>query len=104
MEISTDKVLAELAKIGFSDLRDFAEWNGGEVTLKPSTDLGDNSRVISEVSQGKEGVKIKLWDKLNALEKIMKHLHMFDQPQDPPDTEGKDTIKIKIGGIDVEIG
>lgn len=103
MEISAEKVLAELARIGFSDLRDFADWKGGTVTLKSSDDLGESSRVISEVSQGKDGVKIKLWDKLNALEKIAKHIKLYDDEPEKKPEEKTTNLTININGIDVEI-
>ena len=89
-EITQDRVLAELAKIGFSDLRrvltsqgsliEPQEWDDDtagaigslEVVLRPGAEQDESgNRVIEHVH------KIKAWDKLSALEKIGKHLGMF---------------------------
>jgi len=88
--ITQDRVLAELAKIGFSDLRRVLSAGGGlldpqswdddtagaigslEVVTRPGSDVDENgNREIEYVH------KIKAWDKLSALEKLGKHLGMF---------------------------
>lgn len=77
-EITQDRVLKELARIGFSDLRKAVDWAGNQVTLKDSAGLDDDTAMaLAEVSQGPNGVKIKLHDKLAALDKIARHLGMF---------------------------
>jgi phage terminase small subunit len=90
--ISIGSVLTELAKIGFSDIRKAVKWgeglavkNGdGEVTvangvsLVGSEDIDDNTAAaISEVSQTKDGLKVKFHDKRGALVDIGRHLGMF---------------------------
>lgn len=95
-EITQDRVLSELAKIGFSDLRkvvtthgsliDVQDWDDDtagaiasvEVVKRPSGEYDeDNKPILDHVA------KIKTWDKLSALEKLGKHLGMFsgDAPQ-----------------------
>jgi phage terminase small subunit len=100
-DITADRVLKELAKIGFSDLRKAVRWDsslvteednpdGGDVavikrivtnqvTLVASDDLDDDTAMaISEISQNAAGgVKIKLHDKRAALVDIGRHLGMF---------------------------
>mgnify|MGYP003637053091 CR=1 FL=1 len=88
-EITQDRVLAELAKLGFYDIRKAVRWGGvPEVALDgshiypvemvPSEDMDDETAAaISEVSLTAQGVKIKMVDKLAALEKMGKHLGMF---------------------------
>jgi phage terminase small subunit len=88
-EITQDRVLAELAKLGFYDIRKAVRWggipevaqDGGHiypVEMVPSEDLDDETAAaISEVSLTAGGVKIKMHDKLAALEKMGKHLGMF---------------------------
>jgi phage terminase small subunit len=89
-EVTQDKVMAELAKIGFYDIRKAVRWGGipevtpgGEhvypVEMVPSEDLDDSTAAaISEVSLTSGGIKIKMSDKLAALEKLGKHLGMFN--------------------------
>ena len=88
-EVTQDRVVAELAKLGFYDIRKAVRWGGipdvtpeGEhiypVEMIPSEDLDDDTAAaISEVSLTAQGVKIKMSDKLAALEKLGKHLGMF---------------------------
>lgn len=100
-EITVEKVLRELGKIGFSDIRKVVNWSGVEVADEVddeddgiprvvvraanlvrliSSDVidDDTAACISEVSQTKEGsLKVKLHDKRAALVDIGKHLGMF---------------------------
>lgn len=94
--ITQDRVLAELAKIGFADIRKAVRWgrNPGDVTsenadpnglniypvsLVPSEEMDDDTAAaVAEVSLTQTGVKIKMYDKRAALVDIGKHLGMFD--------------------------
>jgi phage terminase small subunit len=82
LEITTDDVLRELAKIGFSDMRKFTCWGPSGVQLKDSEALDkDDAACVAEVSQtvteNGGSIKFKLHDKVSALEKMGKHLGMF---------------------------
>jgi phage terminase small subunit len=88
-QITQDMVLAELAKIGFSDLRrvltstgnlsgpqDWDDSTAGaiasvEIVTRPGGVDENGEREVEHVA------KIKTWDKLSALEKLGKHLGMF---------------------------
>lgn len=92
-EITQDRVLTELAKIGFADIRKAVKWGESvmvaqeegdpveiehSVALLSSTDIDDDTAAaISEVSQGRDGIKIKMHDKKGALVDIGRHLGMF---------------------------
>lgn len=90
-EITQDRVLKELARIGFADIRAMFEWDAERAVFVPSRDLTDDqaaaiSGVESEtvtyttedgVTETKVKLKLKTYDKLGALEKIGKHLGMF---------------------------
>lgn len=83
-EITQDRVLRELEKIGFSDLRGAFNENG---SLKMPKDWSDEAAaaissievITKNLGEGEvEYVhKIKLWDKKGGLELIGKHLKMF---------------------------
>ncbi|MEE3929657.1 terminase small subunit [Pseudomonas viridiflava] len=101
VEITQDMVLKELAKIGFSDIRKVVRWGETQVRMVDGEDDGPEDMVpyhglalidsteideatagaIAEVSQGKEGLKVKLHDKKGALVDIGRHLGMFSTPQ-----------------------
>ena len=98
--ITADRVLAELARIGFADIRKAVRWrsNVTAVGVDPETDApqyrafneveivnsaeidSDTAAAIAEVSQTREGsLKVKFHDKRGALELLGKHLGLFDQ-------------------------
>lgn len=81
-EITADRVLQELAKIGFSDMRTFTKWsNRGVVLIDSDTLTPDQAACVAEVSQtiteSGGSIKFKLHDKVAALEKIGRHLGLF---------------------------
>jgi phage terminase small subunit len=79
-EITGDMVMQELAKIAFSDIRDFVYWTGSIAMLKPGDSLKDGSaRCIAEISGNQiAGVKLKLYDKISALDKLARHLGSYN--------------------------
>jgi phage terminase small subunit len=105
-DITVDRVLEELRRVAFSDMRAFAEWGPDGLTLKASADLADEAApAVAEVIEhrrtrkvrsggGKDSqtaqvveerhVRIKLHDKLQALTTIAKHLGVLrDRPDEP---------------------
>ena len=95
-EITQDRVLVELAKIGFASITDYLSYrtatrqvgndNDGEpiydwAMIVDATESGlVDGAPIQEVSVGKDGTfKFKLYSKLDALGKIGKHLGMFER-------------------------
>lgn len=80
--ITSDRVVAELGRIAFSDMREFATWGAGGVRLKSSEALlEDAARCVAELSQTvtQHGgtIRFKLHDKVAALAKLAEHLGMF---------------------------
>ena len=91
-QITADMVLAELARVGFSNIRHYVNWNESAVELTPSDALTeDATRCVAEISQSVTNagatVRFKLHDKVGALEKIGRHLGMF---KDKLEVTGKD--------------
>jgi phage terminase small subunit len=86
--VTVERIVAELAKIAFSDIRMALDWgmtppdeNGRSiqfVTLKQSKDVdADTAATVSEVWQTAQGIRFKFHDKPQALEKLGKHLGMY---------------------------
>lgn len=96
VEITADRVVAELAKIAFADPRDLMEWGPDGVKLKASADLTEEQAAsVAEVSETttKDGgsLKLKKHDKVKALELLGRHMGMF-----------KDKVENEIsGGLDL---
>lgn len=89
-EINQDRVLQELAKIGFSDLRNIVTSDGQLVSVQEWDDETAGAvasveivqRLSGEYDDGKpvmENVhKIRTWDKVAALDKLARHLGMYE--------------------------
>jgi phage terminase small subunit len=82
-QITADRVLRELARIGFSDLRRVSEWGPKGVTLKSSAEVSDDAAAaVAWVSvggrKGTHAQRIRLHDKHRALTLLARHLGLFD--------------------------
>ncbi len=107
-EISQDNVLREIARISFSDMRLFYDADGN---LKKPHELDDDSAAclsgidVDEITEynrdtGKRDVvgitkKIKLYNKIAALDALGKHLGIFEKDN----SQKRDIISI-VTGID----
>jgi phage terminase small subunit len=85
--VTQERIIAELATIGFANAEDYFEWSDKGVKIKDSASLTKAQRsVVAEISQTKtkDGgtIKIKLSDKQSALEKLGRHLGMFKDKTD----------------------
>lgn len=96
--ISADRVLSELAKIAFQDIRKAVQWrsnvttmgenNDGEPMLVVSNEVimtdsakldDDTAGAIAEIAQSDKGsLRIKMHDKRAALVDLGKHLGLFN--------------------------
>lgn len=91
-EITQDFVLTELMKIATSNGTDFANvGKRNRVTLTPTADLMPEKRAaVASVKKGKNGIEVKTYDKLKALELLGRHLGMFNKKPDDEDIEDMD--------------
>lgn len=105
--ITAEKVAAELAKIAFSSVTDFAtiddaiEVNPDDpklnlvyrnVTIKKTSEMS-NVAAIAGIKQGRHGIEIKLWDKPKALELLARYLKMFAP-------EGESLVDKELADVD----
>lgn len=97
-EITQDMVLRELAAIGFSKATDYVNIQDGVVRLKDTDGMTDAQKsAIASIEDGKYGAKVRLHDKVRALEKLGEHLGMFhgksDSDEDVPDDGFVDALR-----------
>jgi len=117
-EVTADRVLGELAVLGFSEITDFLDIETARVLVghdpgtgepiseirqlvlvKDTADIPkDKIAAISEVRQDKDGsIKFKLHDKKGALDSIAKHLGMFIERKEVTGKDGG-PITVKFEG------
>ena len=81
-EISVARVLEEYRRIAFADLRDVVQVRNGQVYITDTDTLTpEQAASLSEISQTKEGIRVKILDKQRALDSMAKHLGMFIEQQ-----------------------
>lgn len=90
-EILKRGLLQKYIDIAFSDIKDYmtfgtetietekGEFEVSVVKLKDSSNV--DGTLISEVTQGKDGIKIKLIDKMKALEFLTKHCNLLSDEE-----------------------
>lgn len=119
-EITQDKVLEELAKIGFANAADYAKVVEKEYIEKVTDDDGnvigqetktykaveieptdrldtDKQAAIAGIKEGRNGIEVKLNDKVKALELIGRHLGMFTEKVEHSGAIGSE-VNIVIDG------
>lgn len=89
-DLSEEKIVRELMKVGFSNIKDFMDYGStGEIIFTPLNELSrDQAAAISEVSNSKKfdkdgkelgvDVRLKMNDKLKALEMLGRKIGMFN--------------------------
>jgi phage terminase small subunit len=111
-QITADRVLQEIAYIAFARVDDFVnvvEVQSDDEDGKTSkfklvevnatqTMTEDKVRAISSIKQGKDGIELKLHDKVKALELLGKHRGIFEA-----DNKQKTDITVKRIGFESDI-
>ena len=78
-EQMTKKVLEELAAIAFSNCADHLQVVDGCLVLQQTDQLKKKQQAaVASVEKTASGIRVKLYDKLKALELLGKYLGLFD--------------------------
>ncbi|MFE4201110.1 terminase small subunit [Aneurinibacillus aneurinilyticus] len=80
--ITADKVLEQIAKIAFVDLRDIVTWDEGKIVIRPSEEI--DGTVLAEISEtvsesGTVRKRVKVNDRMRALDMLAKHTGLLDE-------------------------
>ena len=104
LEITRERVLKELASIGFAKATDFLTIQSGHVLIKDSDDVAaDKLAALASVKEGMYGVEVKLADKARALEMLGKYLGLFDGTNPEGDTQKNNLFEAIAGAAEGEI-
>lgn len=103
--VTADRVINELAKIGFHNIEDYLEVTTREgtegliqgVRIKDSRELKEEQKgVISSIKETREGIELKFYDKVNALTKLGDYLGIFKKDKIEVNVNNFDTLKDKF--------
>ena len=91
-EITAARVLEELGHIAFSDIGDVLDFTGDRPRLRAAKDIPERARSavssvkvkgyaegVDRAAQEVEVLEFKFWSKTDALEKLGRHLGLFDR-------------------------
>ena len=78
-KVSRERVMEELVAIGFAKVTDFLCVQNDELVIKSTDTLTPEAgAAIASIERTSQGLKVKFYDKLKALELLGKHMGMFD--------------------------
>ena len=97
MQLEADRVVEELMYVGLSDIRDVVTWDAsGKPTFMASEQLSpEMARCIQRIEFHEKSsgdkidrkIEVRLYDKLGALDSLMKHLGLFQKPKSAGESE-----------------
>lgn len=85
--LDTLDIVRMWAKIAFSDMNDYVTVSGAGVMLRNSGQT--DGQVVTEIKEGKDGITIKLADKMKALDRLSSYFKVL------PEDKAKD-VKVRI--------
>lgn len=77
--LSKDDIFQKYMDIAFADIGDYLQFGPKGVKLNDSADV--DTSIIAEVSEGRNGIKLKLADRMKALEWLSEHMDMANSSQ-----------------------
>lgn len=98
--ITTEQLLFQLQAIATADTTDILQVSGGSLRVKDTDSLTPQQRAaVASVEKGTGGIKIKLYDKLKALELLCKLLGLGEAALVPADSSLLEAIHRATGEV-----
>ena len=103
-DVTAEKVLRELAKVGFANLADMVRVEVRRLGKAEMTELRilptdvltpDQRAAIAEISETENGIRIKLHDKTKALELLGKYLALFTDRTEVTGADGGPLVVVQ---------
>ena len=82
VKIKAEDILRELKSIAFANGTDYAEIKNNEVLFKDTNELDvDKKKAIATIKQTRGGKSIETYDKLKAIDMLVKYMKLFDNAE-----------------------
>ena len=102
-KISPDRIIRELKAIGFAKATDYLCIRDNELMIKPTDSLSKNDQAaIASVERTSNGIRLKFYDKMKALELLGKAAGMFDTDKNV-EREGNNLLQAIVEATGGEI-
>lgn len=83
VEIKAEDILKELKSIAFANGTDYAEIKGNKIVFTDTNKLDeDKKKAIATIKQTREGKSIETYDKLKAIDMLVKYMKLFDNAEE----------------------
>ena len=103
-KITPKKVVEELAAIGFARATNFLCVSDGELTVRSTDTLSKSDQAaIASIERSSNGIRIKFYDKMKALELLGKHYGLFDGKDTQEQTEENNLLEAMIKATQQEV-
>ena len=104
-KISTDRIIRELKAIGFAKATDYLAVENGELVIKSTEGLKKRDQAaIASVERTSNGIRLKLYDKMKALELMGKQMGMFEGSEPVQQEENNNLLEAILAATREEVG
>ena len=104
MKLTQQRILEELGHIAFARGTDYLAVRGDQLVIRDTDSLPEGAgAAISSVERSEQGLKVKLYDKLKALELLGKYLGIFDGTPEREQDSGLLQASLEVSGKEMVI-